>query len=334
MHMRRLMRLVSGIGVCLACLTVVAAASGSQPLPRSGTVVATVRVPAGKQGTGGFALGEKAVWVMSVAAARLSRIDPQRNAVVARVKVDDGGGATVGNGAVWLSHPSDNTVLRIDPKSNAVTATIAVGQKPEGVASSPGAIWVANRGALAQQKLVPPSLSRIDPATNQVVATIQLGPDRACCSDHISVAVGAGAVWVAVPNLSGVVRVDPATNKVVATIKMKGPCGFLTATDQAVWVAGAHCTPAIARLDPRTNRRVTTTTGTRAPIALAVGFGSLWVTDLDPKAIVRVNLRSGRIVSRLVVGGFPVRLVVGYGSVWIQDDTGRVLRIKPTRAPS
>jgi len=66
-----------------------------------------------------------------------------------------------------------------------------------------------------------------------------------------------------------------------------------------------------------------------APIGLAAGFGSVWVADLDSKAIDRISPRTGRIVARLPVGGLPVRLAVGFGSVWVRDDTGRVLRIKP-----
>jgi hypothetical protein len=68
-------------------------------------------------------------------------------------------------------------------------------------------------------------------------------------------------------------------------------------------------------------------TGTRSPIGL--GFGSLWVADLDAKAIDRVNPRTRPVVGRLPVGGFPVRLAVGLGSVRVRDDDRRVLRIKP-----
>jgi streptogramin lyase len=68
-----------------------------------------------------------------------------------------------------------------------------------------------------------------------------------------------------------------------------------------------------------------------APIGLGLGFGSLWVADIDRKTIDRVNPRTGRIVARLRVGGIPIRLAIGFGSVWVRDDTGRVLRIAPQR---
>ena len=70
-------------------------------------------------------------------------------------------------------------------------------------------------------------------------------------------------------------------------------------------------------------------TGFKAPIGLAIGFGSLWVADLDAKVIDRVNPSTKRMVARLPVGGFPVRLAIGFGSVWVRDDVGRVRRLKP-----
>ena len=66
-----------------------------------------------------------------------------------------------------------------------------------------------------------------------------------------------------------------------------------------------------------------------SPIGLELGFGSLWIADLDAQVISRMDLRSHRVVARLDVGGNPVRLARGFGSMWAQDDEGRVLRIKP-----
>jgi virginiamycin B lyase len=160
---------------------------------RVGKVIARVPIPAG---SGSFAIGEGAVWAVGGQASTLSRIDPARNAVVARIEVEahnpcpdfprSCGEAASANGAVWVSRPSDNTLWRIDPRTNTVTTTIPVGAQPTAIAVSPGAVWVASIGD--------PSVSRIDPATNRVVATIRVGPARACCSDHMEVTWGSGAV--------------------------------------------------------------------------------------------------------------------------------------------
>ena len=90
-----------------------------------------------------MAVGAGAVWAMSDAGQTLSRIDPERNAVVAKIKVSPPEAVAAGDGAVWLTYPFDNTVYRIDPATNKVVATIHVGPRPEGIAVSPGAVWVA-----------------------------------------------------------------------------------------------------------------------------------------------------------------------------------------------
>jgi virginiamycin B lyase len=336
---------VAGVSTMLAC--VLGAAAGaptagsatSSALPPGGKVVASIHIPAG---TGAFAVGEGAVWAVSDSGPVLTRIDPLGNSVAASVKLELGhvcpaeapgcGEAAVGNGALWVAHVDDGTVSRVDPRTNTVTATIEVGSRPLAVAVSPGAVWVANAGD--------PSLSRIDPHSNRVVATIRLGP-HGQATDRMTVTAGAGAVWVTMTKPDAVLRVDPATNRVAATIALSWlesgqPCGFLAVAHGVVWAAGAHCATSsgygvVTRIDPRTNAAAGTVSGFQAPIGLAVGFGSLWVADLDAKQIDRVDPRTGKLVARLPVGGLPIRVGVGFGSVWVRDDSGRVLRIAPMR---
>lgn len=299
--------------------------------PGVGKVVAAVRIPSGP---GGLAVGEGAVWAASDSVTTLMRIDPDRNVVAATIKMKltnacsaeppGCGEAAAGDGAVWVTHTTDDTVSRVNPDTNFVTATIKVGRRPRQVAVSPGAVWVANSGG--------PTISRIDPSTNRVAATIRVGPASAA-SEFLSIAAGAGAVWAGVPSLSAVMRIDPVTNAVVSTVRRAGrSCGFMVASRNAVWSAGAHCDDSVARINPHSNRRSSKVKGPLfTPIGLALGFGSLWIADLDAKALDRVNVRTGRIVARRELGGYPVRVASGFGSIWIRDDTGRVLRIAPRR---
>jgi YVTN family beta-propeller protein len=314
----------------------VAASANDAALPRGGEVVAKIPIP---KGYGGFAVGEGAVWALSDDVSTLSRIDPQRNAVVARIKVTPKnpcpayvcGEPAAGAGAVWVPRASDNSVSRVDLATNAVTAVIPVGAHPTATVVGAGAVWVANSGGSRNGRIEGPSISRIDPATN-AVTTIGLGPARAA-SDAESVAWGAGSIWAGVPGIRSIVRIDPQTNAVTVRIRVSTlPCASLAADAHAVWASTGHCTPSsIARIDPSTNKQTQTVKGEITPIGLALGLGSLWVADIDRKTIDRVNPRTGRIVGRLPVGGIPIRLGIGFGSVWVRDDTGRVLRIKPTR---
>ncbi len=301
-------------------------AIGGRRLPPGSKVVA--RIPLGRGappplGGGAFAVGEGAVWAMSDAASTLFRIDPARNAVVARIKVlSPPESIAAAGGAVWLSDPSKDMVVRIDPATNRETS-IQVGPYPAGIAVSPGAVWVANAGG--------PSVSRIDPATNRVVATIRVGPKAACCSDHMNLVAAPGAVWVALPNANAFVRVDPVRNTVVATVKVPfAPCAFLAVDRSGIWSAGGSCADVVAHVDARTHK-VTSRVYEPHPVGLALLDGSVWVAVIDSANVDRIDSRTGRVVGRLHVGGTPVRLGVGFGSVWVDDDNGRLLRIQPQR---
>jgi len=267
-------------------------------------------------------VGEGAVWAMSDAESTLMRIDPTRNAVVARIKVTAPDTAAAGDGAIWLTYPLDDTLARIDPATNKVTASISVGPRPAGIAITPGAVWVADADG--------PSVSRIDPATNRVVATIRVGPQRACCAEHMSLTATGGTLWVAVPNANEIVRIDPSTNDVVATLKLPySPCAYLAAEQNDIWSAGGACADEVGRIDIRT-KTLTATVSEPHAVGLALAFGSVWATVIDSANLDRIDPHTGRLIARLHLGGDPVRVGVGFGSIWVNDDNGRVLRIRPT----
>jgi YVTN family beta-propeller protein len=298
--------------------------SSISALPEGGKVVARIRVgravPPMKAG-GALAVGEDAVWAMSNTQATLMRIDPARNAIVAKTKVAyPPETVAAGDGGVWLSNPSDDTVTRIDPRTNKPIATIDVGPSPEGIAVSPGAVWVANAGG--------PSVSRIDPATNRVVTTIRVGPKRACCAEHMRLIASPRAVWVAVPYGNRLVRIDPATNHMAGTAALDyEPCGYLAA-DRTGGIWSAACgADVVARVDARTNE--ITRVAEVAPVGLDVAFGSVWVADSGSGNVDQIDPRTRRLVARLHVSGLIMRLGDGFGSIWVNDDFGRVLRIKP-----
>ena len=343
--MSRVTRASAALACAIALVGAVSANSSatakSKTIAPRAKVVAKFPIPGG---TGGLATGEGAVWSLNWSDWTLMRIDPHRNAVTARIMVkptnpcppspDTCGQVAAGNGAAWVSLRTDNAVARIDPQSNTVAAMIPVGKEPDGIATSPGAVWVANRGSAASGG---PSVSRIDPATNQVVATISVGPAIACCSPHMAVTAAVGSVWVTVPNSYALVRIDQATNAVTATIRMDDqPCAGVAVSKDAVWVASGHCAKVVTRIDPLTNMPAGKVDGSASPINVGLAFGSLWVTDIDSATVERVDPRTRRIIGSLPVGksGVPVWLAIGFGSIWVRnegDTTGRVLRIAPRR---
>jgi YVTN family beta-propeller protein len=180
----------------------------------------------------------------AVDAGAVSRVDPVRSRIVARIPLEIGTRTRIAAGfdSLWL--PGSSAVYRIDPRTNAVVATIPItggtgpGPSPNAVATGEGAVWVANRIEPPSKDplhhpfppALPGNLSRIDPKTNAVVATIPVG------RYSIAVAVGGGAVWVANRDSGTLSRIDPRTNSLVKTIRVGGHPQGITFGDGAVWV--------------------------------------------------------------------------------------------------
>jgi YVTN family beta-propeller protein len=154
---------------------------------RTGRMTARIRDVETGESNGAITTGAGSVWVAGpFQGSPLTRIDPSRNAVLARISVPKyrSGGATVAGDAVWVSDPGRDQVWRIDPSRNITVATTPVGVAPVGVASGHGSVWVANSGD--------GTVSRIDPVSGRVVATIAVG------GSPNGLAVADDGVWVTV----------------------------------------------------------------------------------------------------------------------------------------
>jgi DNA-binding SARP family transcriptional activator/DNA-binding beta-propeller fold protein YncE len=336
---------VMAIGALVGGLVLSTAAPTARALPPRPTVIARITTghynPANYQPGGGpLAVGEHAVWAISDAGSTLMKIDPARNRIVKRIKVETPAAIAAGDNGVWLSSQSYNRVIRINPKTDRKTL-ISVDPTPEGIAVSPGAVWVVNAGLLPACQA---SVSRIDPATNQVVKTIRIPSKGKGCAEQANLVASRNAVWVALSNKKSIVRISPANNKVVATVPVGFlACGALAADRTVLWVTATTCAgvgtgePAganpsawpngLAQINSRTNTLTQTKVAEADPAGVAAAFGSVWVTGVGN--VDQINPTSGRRVARLHVGGSPDQLGAGFGSLWVNDDDGRVLRIKP-----
>jgi YVTN family beta-propeller protein len=154
---------------------------------RTGRVTARIRDVETGESNGAITVGADSVWVAGqFQGSPLTRIDPRRNAVLARIALPKfrSGGAGVAGGAVWVADPGGDQVWRVDPLRNIPVATAQVGAAPLGVVSGHGSVWVANSGD--------GTVSRIDPDSGRVIATIAVG------GSPNGLAVTDDGVWVTV----------------------------------------------------------------------------------------------------------------------------------------
>ena len=173
----------------------------------------------------GVAAGEDAVWAVA-SEVGLVRIDPASNRIMDSVAIEQPLAVAAGHGSVWVVTGSAE-LIRLEPRTLAVTARTVVGS-PVDVEAIDDGLLVISSPALFE----PANLKLVAPATAEVVRTIELagsvsgaadtpglgfwavtregvathvelgsGPGASSIvteSEPSGIAVGAGAVWVAI----------------------------------------------------------------------------------------------------------------------------------------
>src|SRR5688500_883062 len=73
----------------------------------------------------------------------------------------------------------------------------------------------------------------------------------------------------------------------------------------------------VAAIDASSNRLVAEVPVGNGPTSVAVGEGSVWVTNALGRSVSRIDPRTSAVVQRIDVGGDPSGIAVGAGAVWV-----------------
>lgn len=273
------------------------------------------------------------VWVTNGPAQSVTRVDPQTNAVTARIPMPDAATVvTAGAGAIWVTSLAGNSLTRIDPGTNRVSQTISLapgGSGPIGVTVFDGYVWVANHDG---EPTV--SVSKIDVRTMRVVDVISVGGGSD--SGPVWVLAGAGSIWTDISgNSSVVVRIDPVTDRTLATISDPSACAQLAANDTAVWGACGDdpSLPGLSRIDSRTNRVTATFDEGGWADGVSLNGVSLWFGTTATHKLGRIDTRTNKVTCLLDLPGPVFGLVAGDTAVWTTDrDDGQLFKVQPARA--
>jgi YVTN family beta-propeller protein len=183
--------------------------------------------------------------------------------------------------------------------------------------------------------------------TNQVVATIDIGASPSdpftVSSMPMSVAASDTAVWVTRYNsndannvVRDLLRIDPVTNTVVATIPLDVTPHFIALGEGALWVLSAD-NNAVLRVDTDTNQ-VVATISLSHPLSIAVGEGSVWVSNgpsTSPsgpvtRTVAEIDPATNTIVGTFGIDQNTIYIAAGAGAVWVDNGiNNEVLRIDP-----
>lgn len=256
--------------------------------------------PTWEIGGGGLTVGNGSLWLAGAAAAPgeaggvhafLLRIDPDTNAVVARIDLGTGSGADVAvdDSGVWalsFSVADDGSthmlVTRVDPSSNAVVATIPLDATYGHYIFAVQGSVVAQTNAVHRDTVTGTVLNIIDPAKNTIETSVPLGTYAGPAADETS-------LWA----LDGrtIISIDPATGSVLATWEISNTGDAAGAGDGGVWFLEPKHRARVNRFDPSTGRVDISVNldPDSTPIAMAVAPGSLWVLNYEG-TVTRVGL--------------------------------------------
>lgn len=229
------------------------------------------------------------VWVVRNASDQVVVLDPYHgDRVVKRYRVGSKPNAiALGFGSAWVANSADGTVSRIDLASlnsegSSPRQVIAeAGDQPSGIAVGQGSVWVASRGD--------GKVARIDPNAGTVAEHIAV--ERSVRG----IAVDDRAVWVTNPDQNTVSLIsarggrEQVTETLPVGVKPTGVTVSGSGALSGIWVAnnGGSVTW-IAWNGTAYRKRAEVKLG-REPNAIAVRFGSAWVTDLMENSVTALT---------------------------------------------
>jgi DNA-binding SARP family transcriptional activator/streptogramin lyase len=322
---RRFLAAAAAVPVIAAAIALPLALSKSSrgpAKPHPARILATLDLP--QPSCCGF--GFDALWGVGHHDDILRKIDPRTSRVLDQWHVAgyQSGPPLAAAGSVWVPSAAEGLV-RFDPTRGSVVARVPVqGSK---IAFAYLDVWETTRSH---------QLDRIDLHTNKIIKSIRLAPGANNWDDEL--AIGEGAVWVAVADNATLVRIDQQTNRIVGSITGFGTTdsGMPFAVDRnAVWVlrmVGGQET--LFRVDPGTNTivkriQIGPPNGTSPTGTVATGGGYVWTGNWN-RSVSKVDPRTNRVVATYTLPDNPQNVTFGDGSLWVDSyDASKAWRIDP-----
>ena len=216
-----------------------------------------------------------------------------------------------------------NSVAVVDPENGRVVDDIGVGTRPGPIAFGAGSVWVGNLDDRA--------VTRIDAQQRKVLRFSITLEDRT----PTGLAFGFDTVWVAHGLRGQVSRIDPQFNNVSQPIQVVeaglggSSIGAVTTGEGSVWAVFGDST--MARIDPDTGQVADETRAGALPAGIAVGSGSVWVSNSGQAKVWRYSpVAFQEPLDEPSVGKRPTGIAAGE-AIWVANSAGdSVSRIDPT----
>jgi YVTN family beta-propeller protein len=75
----------------------------------------------------------------------------------------------------------------------------------------------------------------------------------------------------------------------------------------------------VSRVNPSTQAVVDSIDVGKGPVGVATSNGSVWVADSGARSVSRINVATGHVVATIATGNSPTAIAVGSGGVWVAN---------------
>jgi hypothetical protein len=331
---RRLAVVVPLVAVVAALATFLAFRDGSVPTSPEGDTLVRIdpatndivdRLPVGARASAVTVGDDGFVWVTSIDARTLVRIDPRtggtRSTTITGNPLDvavRGGLAVVANGPYEVGYEVIDALT-----GDSITAVRLPGADyaPVAVAAGETGIWVAASGPDGENvgRVTAPSLASGLPTFEQLEVPsapnflFYITPDS---GSYVDAAASGGSIWLVRDGGTVLKRLDERHRRVLATTTLPFRSRSIAVDTRGAWVTAVF-DDAVARLDPATGEVTMTVPLCKGTDGVAIGAGSVWVACAIDGVVARIDPASGDVVAMIEVGGRPEDVVVGDDGVCV-----------------
>ena len=225
-------------------------------------------------------------------------------------------GLAVDAGSLWAEvAPPVDGLVRLDRATRGITARVAGVGSPLFHAAD---LWATSRGRLL----------KLDPRSGSTLASTTIG------GEGLSVRPADSHVWVASSTEGSpaihFVRVDPVTMQVAGSVRStcsEGEGADFRVAFGSLWHA-CKDDGTVVRVDLETGQRLATIATGNGAHHIAVGHGSLWVTNYRANTLSRIDPSRNAVVATIRGVGSSPGIVAALDAVWAA--TGNtVVKIDP-----
>jgi virginiamycin B lyase len=227
----------------------------------------------------GLAADTQSLWVpLCGPKPKLAKVDLKTHTLVQTFNVGPAGpegSIAVGAGSVWLITDKKGSLAKIDPDSGSIIQTVHVPPGSYNPIFSDGRVWVTRAAGSG--------ITSVDATTGKILGHFATGPHPRFGT------AGGGAVWSLNQGDGSLSRIDIAGQAPVVTRQLHTPGagGDIKYADGRIWTTMMK-TP-LTVTDAATAAMLCQFKGAGGD-AIDVGFGTIWLTNLEAGTVLRFAL--------------------------------------------